>query len=136
METPWGALAVSDAHIHFFSHRFFAALAEQKKAPVDSLAPVLGWLFTAFAATLGAPFWFDVLNQIMVIRSTVKPHEKSGEEASLDRQTKPPSQQPTLVATVPQMAANQQLDSNDLCGVGEIIATPDDQLPPALGGVS
>jgi hypothetical protein len=43
METPWGALAVSDAHIHFFSHRFFAALAEQKKAPVDSLAPVLGW---------------------------------------------------------------------------------------------
>ena len=42
METPWGALAVSDAHIHFFSHRFYAALAEQKKAPVDSLAPVLG----------------------------------------------------------------------------------------------
>jgi predicted TIM-barrel fold metal-dependent hydrolase len=43
METPWGALAVSDAHVHFFSHRFFAALAEQKKAPVDSLAPLLGW---------------------------------------------------------------------------------------------
>jgi hypothetical protein len=102
----------------------------------DVIAPVLGWIFTAFAATLGAPFWFDVLNQIMVIRSTVKPHEKSGEEASLDRQTKPPSPQPTLIATVPQMAANQQLDSNDLCGVGEIIATPDDQLTPALGGVS
>jgi hypothetical protein len=102
----------------------------------DVIAPVLGWIFTAFAATLGAPFWFDVLNQIMVIRSTVKPHEKSGEEASLDRQTKPPSPQPTLMATVPQVAANQQLDSNDLCGVGEIIATRDDQLPPALGGVS
>lgn len=102
----------------------------------DVIAPLLGWIFTAFAATLGAPFWFDVLNQIMVIRSTVKPHEKSGEEASLDRQTKPPSPQPTLIATVPQIAANQQLDSNDLCGVGEIIATPDDQLPPALGGVS
>jgi hypothetical protein len=102
----------------------------------DVIAPVLGWIFTAFAATLGAPFWFDVLNQIMVIRSTVKPHEKSGEEASLDRQTKPPSPQPTLIATVPQMAANQQLDSNDLCGVGAIIATPDDQLPPARGGVS
>ena len=43
METPWGALAVSDAHIHFFSRRFFAALAEQKKAPVDSLPPLLGW---------------------------------------------------------------------------------------------
>ena len=103
----------------------------------DVIAPVLGWIFTAFAATLGAPFWFDVLNQIMVVRSTVKPHEKSGEEASLDRQTKPSSPQPTLMAaTVPQVAANQQLDSNDLCGVGEIIATRDDQLPPALGGVS
>jgi hypothetical protein len=48
--------------------------------------PVLGWLVTAFAATLGAPFWFDLLNKIMVIRSTVKPHEKSPEEASEDRQ--------------------------------------------------
>ena len=43
IDTPWGALAVSDAHVHFFSHAFFAALAEQKKAPVDSLAPLLGW---------------------------------------------------------------------------------------------
>ena len=44
-----------------------------------------GWLLTAFAATLGAPFWFDVLNKIMVIRSTVKPYEKSKPEASEDR---------------------------------------------------
>jgi hypothetical protein len=36
---------------------------------------------------LGAPFWFDVLNKFMVIRSTVKPHEKSGEAASEDRQS-------------------------------------------------
>jgi hypothetical protein len=49
-------------------------------------AQVFGWLLTAFAATLGAPFWFDVLNKVMVIRSTVKPHEKSPEEASEDRQ--------------------------------------------------
>jgi hypothetical protein len=45
----------------------------------------LGWLVTAFAVMLGAPFWFDVLNKIMVIRSTVKPHEKSPEEGSEDR---------------------------------------------------
>jgi len=50
------------------------------------VCPVLGWLFTAFAATMGAPFWFDLLNKIMVIRSTVKPHEKSQEEDSEDRQ--------------------------------------------------
>jgi hypothetical protein len=46
----------------------------------------LGWLITALAVSLGAPFWFDLLNKVMVIRSTVKPHEKSREEASEDRQ--------------------------------------------------
>lgn len=51
------------------------------------LAPIIGWLMTAFAATMGAPFWFDMLNKVMVIRSTVKPHEKSPEESSEDRQT-------------------------------------------------
>lgn len=45
----------------------------------------LGWLITAFAVMLGAPFWFDLLNKFMVIRSTVKPHEKSREEGSEDR---------------------------------------------------
>ena len=49
---------------------------------------LLGWIITGLALTLGAPFWFDVLNKIMVIRSTVKPKEKSPEEGSEDRQTK------------------------------------------------
>jgi hypothetical protein len=47
----------------------------------------IGFVPTALAVTLGAPFWFDALNKIMVIRSTVKPHEKSPEESSEDRQT-------------------------------------------------
>jgi hypothetical protein len=42
----------------------------------------LGWILTAIAVSLGAPFWFDALNKIMVIRSTVKPTEKSKDEAS------------------------------------------------------
>jgi hypothetical protein len=50
------------------------------------VVPIFGWMITAFAITLGAPFWFDLLNKFMVIRSTVKPHEKSPEEASEDRQ--------------------------------------------------
>jgi hypothetical protein len=49
----------------------------------------MGWMMTAFAVSLGAPFWFDTLNKVMVIRSTVKPNEKSKPEASEDRQTKP-----------------------------------------------
>jgi len=50
------------------------------------LLKLIGWLITALAISLGAPFWFDTLNKIMVVRSTVKPHEKSPEEASDDRQ--------------------------------------------------
>ena len=50
-------------------------------------APLLGWVITALAATFGAPFWFDLLNKVMVVRSTVKPHEKSPEESSEDRQS-------------------------------------------------
>lgn len=47
---------------------------------------VVGYLLTALAVTLGSPFWFDVLNRLMVIRATVKPTEKSPEEGSEDRQ--------------------------------------------------
>lgn len=45
---------------------------------------VLGWFFTAAALSLGAPFWFDLLNKFMVVRSTVKPQEKSQTEESKD----------------------------------------------------
>jgi hypothetical protein len=51
------------------------------------LIVLTGWFLTAIAMTLGAPFWFDLLNQIMVIRSTVKPQEKSTSEASKDPQS-------------------------------------------------
>ena len=47
---------------------------------------LLGWMLTALAISLGAPFWFDLLNKVIVLRSTVKPHEKSPEEGSKDRQ--------------------------------------------------
>jgi hypothetical protein len=46
---------------------------------------ILGWLLTGIAISLGAPFWFDTLNKIMVIRSTVKPREKSHDEGSKDK---------------------------------------------------
>lgn len=43
----------------------------------DWLSKVLGLLLTAGAASLGAPFWFDMLNKIVTIRSSGKaPEEK------------------------------------------------------------
>lgn len=46
-----------------------------------------GFLIVGLAGMLGAPFWFDILGKIMVIRSTVKPKEKSPDEASKDTGT-------------------------------------------------
>jgi hypothetical protein len=54
------------------------------KADAATAERPFGWLLTAIAVSLGAPFWFDMLNKIMVIRSTVKPHEKSKEEKAKD----------------------------------------------------
>ncbi|HEX6558296.1 MAG TPA: hypothetical protein VF021_02520 [Longimicrobiales bacterium] len=42
----------------------------------------LGWLITAVAVTLGAPFWFDLLNKFMTLRSTVKPRPREPEPAA------------------------------------------------------
>src|SRR3984885_1854571 len=47
IDTSWGLLPVADAHVHFFSHWFFAALAEQKGLPVDQIAPLLNWQLPA-----------------------------------------------------------------------------------------
>ncbi len=41
MNTPWGEIEVSDAHVHFFSPPFFHSLAEQKGA--DDVGAMLGW---------------------------------------------------------------------------------------------
>ena len=49
---------------------------------------LVGWILTAIAMTLGAPFWFDLLNQFMVVRSTIKPREKSEVEKSKDATVK------------------------------------------------
>jgi hypothetical protein len=46
---------------------------------------VAGWFITACAISFGAPFWFDMLNKIMVVRSTIKPQEKSQPEGSKDK---------------------------------------------------
>lgn len=45
MITPWGDVRVSDAHVHFFSHRFLSLLAVQQRAgaSVADIAPLLGW---------------------------------------------------------------------------------------------
>jgi predicted TIM-barrel fold metal-dependent hydrolase len=43
MHTPWGDLKIADAHVHFFSHRFFRSLAAQTGDPSTDIPAVLGW---------------------------------------------------------------------------------------------
>ncbi|MGD0299359.1 MAG: amidohydrolase, partial [Bryobacteraceae bacterium] len=63
METPWGALPISDAHIHFFSHRFFSALADQKKTPATELGPLLSWQIPAEDPVQLAATWVRELDR-------------------------------------------------------------------------
>jgi hypothetical protein len=64
--------------LHFWEKTFYSNWVAQFRVHA------LGWLLTALAISLGAPFWFDMLNKFIVIRSTVKPKEKSPEEKSKD----------------------------------------------------
>jgi hypothetical protein len=61
---------------------------KQAPSPLPWSQMILGWFLTAIAVSLGAPFWFDMLNKIMVVRSTVKPREKSQEQESKDKESK------------------------------------------------
>lgn len=43
-ESPWGPIPVADAHVHFFSNRFFTALtAQQDELTLAKAGEMLGW---------------------------------------------------------------------------------------------
>jgi hypothetical protein len=65
---------------HSFTDYVIAARANPFSIP----RTLLGWIITAIALSLGAPFWFDTLNKFMVVRSTVKPQEKSQTDKTKD----------------------------------------------------
>jgi hypothetical protein len=47
----------------------------------DWLSHILGWTLTALALSLGAPFWFDTLKNLVNLRTSgTKPEEKKGAE--------------------------------------------------------
>jgi hypothetical protein len=64
---------------HFYEDYFRVA---PKDAIFAALTILAGWVMTALAISFGAPFWFDTLNKFMVVRSTVKPQEKSATETA------------------------------------------------------
>jgi predicted TIM-barrel fold metal-dependent hydrolase len=71
IDTPWGLLPVADAHVHFFSHWFFASLAEQKGVPLDGLAPLLNWQLPAEDPRQLADAWVHELDRHGVAKASL-----------------------------------------------------------------
>jgi hypothetical protein len=58
-----------------------------------------GWLLTAIAISLGAPFWFDVLNKVITIRSSGKAPEETPKPPKEVPQPLAPGQSPLPAPT-------------------------------------
>ncbi|MEX8519736.1 MAG: hypothetical protein AB3X44_14590 [Leptothrix sp. (in: b-proteobacteria)] len=82
------------------------------------LLKLLGYLITAAAVSMGAPFWFDVINKVSNLRSTLKPMLAAA----------PVAQAPTAVSvSAPQM----------ISVVPQVVAPPADQpVDPSVNGAA
>jgi hypothetical protein len=102
------------------------------------LSLAAGWLVVAFASTLGAPFWFDVLKKFMQVRSTTKP--PTAETASPVTPAAAPAASTDSTGAASRsaaMAAPRVHADGDTCDVDMTVdPTPDENLPAARGGVA
>ena len=78
MQSPWGDIDVCDAHVHFFSHGFFSALAKQVSArsggdpaTVESVATTLGWKAPPREPEALATIWTEELDRHGVERAAL-----------------------------------------------------------------
>jgi uncharacterized protein len=82
-QTPWGNLPVNDAHVHFFSHVFYTALAKQKKADnAEALAMLLDWQIPPADPQFLARTWIEELDRHGVLRAALIA-SVPGDEASV-----------------------------------------------------
>jgi hypothetical protein len=62
---------------------FFGGCPDEKQTAIDwgtRLRMIVGWLPTAIAVSMGAPFWFDLLGRLINVRSTgSKPKSSTGD---------------------------------------------------------
>jgi predicted TIM-barrel fold metal-dependent hydrolase len=63
-ESPWGSLTVADAHVHFFSHKFYSTLASQKPGlTAQAIGEQLGWAMPPEAPQSLASTWVHELDR-------------------------------------------------------------------------
>lgn len=83
MLTPWGDVAVADAHVHFFSRRFFAAMGSQCGKSAEETAKTLGWVLPPEDPAELARQWVAELDGQGVARATLIA-SIPGDEASVE----------------------------------------------------
>ena len=107
-----------------------------KIGPFETVpAMALGWLVTALAITLGAPFWFDLLGTFMQIRSTLKPAPPAAAANGQQGPTAPPADKggvsggvaPGAAATSPQAGATAEPDAAARTAPGGVMFVRDIQ---------
>lgn len=96
----------------------------------DVFGPLLGLLVTALGATLGAPFWFDILNRFVTLRASLKPASASSSSTAAE-----PSAPATTALATPSVAPLHAHEADGCEGTVEN-PMPDDELPAAVGGVA
>jgi len=83
MLTPWGDVAVADAHVHFFSRRFFAGMGSQCGKSAEETASALGWVLPPEDPAELARQWVAELDGQGVARATLIA-SVPGDEASVE----------------------------------------------------
>jgi hypothetical protein len=82
-ESPWGPLSVSDAHLHFFSHRFFSTLVAQKPGlTLEAAGGHLGWHIPPEEPEKLAAAWVHELDRHQVAKSALIA-SSAGDESSV-----------------------------------------------------
>lgn len=71
-QSPWGPLLIADAHVHFFSHRFFELLAAQKPGlTLETMQAKLEWQFPPEEPEKLAEAWARELDRQGVDRAAL-----------------------------------------------------------------
>jgi len=71
MLTRWGDLAVVDAHVHFFSHRFLSALGSAQARDAAAVASMLNWTAPSADPVELARAWVAELDRHGVARAAL-----------------------------------------------------------------
>lgn len=142
-QTPWGELSISDAHVHFFSHNFYAGLARQKKVDgAEALGPVLHWDIPLPDPTALASRWVAEFDRHGVTRAALIASVPGDEPSVSDAVAAHPDRffgyfmidptQPDALERVKAAAANPHLHCMCLFPAMHTYSMVDERLVPIL----